>query len=96
MNVRWTEPAAEHWEQAYDYLAASSPSSAARIAGKIIEVSEMLAVHPHAGRSGRVPKTREFVIADTPFILVYGVDSPQDVLWIYAVYHASRRWPKHF
>jgi toxin ParE1/3/4 len=96
MKVRWTGPAAEHWEQAFNYIADSHPAAAERIATQIIEIAEMLAVHPHLGKVGRLPNTREFVITNTHFVLVYGVDSVNDALWIYAVYHASRRWPKYF
>lgn len=96
MKVRWTEPAAENWEQAFDYIAQDNVTAALQIAERIIDLTEMLAMHPFAGRPGRIAGTREFVVPDSPFILVYGVDSAASVIWIYAVYHARRRWPEGF
>ena len=96
MKVRWTEPAASNWEQAFDYLAQDNVTAALAIAEKIIEMTEMLAVHPRAGRPGRVAGTRELVISDSPFILVYGADGIEDVIWVYAIYHGRRRWPERF
>jgi len=96
MKVRWTEPAAANWEQAFEYIAQDNFTAALAIAEKIIDVTEMLGVHPHAGRPGRIAGTRELVISDSPFILVYGVDAAEGVIWIYAVYHGRRRWPERF
>lgn len=96
MTVRWASTAAEQWELAFEYIAKSNPAAAERIAGQILDLTEMLAVHPMAGKLGRVRGTRELVVPRTPFILVYGVDSARDVVWIYAIYHAARKWPDRF
>ena len=96
MKVRWTEAAAVNWEQAFDYVAQDNLAAALTIAEKIIEMTEMLAVHPHAGRLGRIANTRELVIPNSPFILIYSVDAVESVIWIYAVYHGRRRWPERF
>lgn len=93
MKVRWTEPAAANWEQAFEYIAQENVTAALRIADKIIDLTEMLAVHPLAGRPGRIAGTRELVVPDSPFILVYGVDSVAEIVWVYAIYHGRRRWP---
>jgi plasmid stabilization system protein ParE len=46
------------------------------------------------GRPGRVPGTRELVVAGTPYVVAYRVAASQiDVL---AVIHAARRWPQTF
>jgi toxin ParE1/3/4 len=96
MKVRWTDPAAENWERAFDYIAQENTAAALRIAENILDLTEMLTMHPHAGRPGRVAGTRELVVANSPFILVYGVDAGEDVIWIYAIYHGRRRWPEGF
>ena len=96
MKVRWTESAAANWEEAFEYIAQENISAATRIAEKILDLTEMLAVHPFAGRPGRVAETREMVIPNSPFILAYGVDSVEEIVWIYAVYHGRRRWPSSF
>ena len=55
---------------------------------------EQLVDHPHLGRPGRVEGTREFVIAGTPFIVVYRVVNNR--LRILSVIHGARRWPDRF
>jgi toxin ParE1/3/4 len=96
MKIRWTESASENWEQAFDFIAQENSDAALRIAETILDLVEMLAVHPHAGRPGRVAGTRELVVPNSPFLLAYGVDVGDEIVWIYAVYHGRRRWPKSF
>jgi toxin ParE1/3/4 len=96
MKVRWTDSAAANWEQAFYFIAEDNVTAALAIAEKILDMTEMLAVHPHAGRPGRIAGTRELVITDSPFILAYGIDSAEDVIWVYAIYHGRRRWPERF
>jgi toxin ParE1/3/4 len=96
MKVRWTETAAANWEQAFEYIAQENITAALRIAEQILDLTEMLAIHPFAGKPGRTPGTRELAVARSPFILVYGVDSSEEIVWVYAVYHGRRRWPSNF
>lgn len=46
------------------------------------------------GRPGRVPDTRELVIAGTPYVMAYRIEGAQ--VHIVAVIHGARRWPEHF
>lgn len=43
------------------------------------------------GRPGRVPGTRELVIANTPFLVPYRVKG--DTVIVLRVFHGARRWP---
>lgn len=94
MNVRWTVPAAQHLDQAYDYIAKSNPAAADDLCQHIIDTTEMLGLHPAAGRVGRVAGTREFPVPDTPFVVAYKV--MDGTVWVLAVYHGARKWPDHF
>jgi toxin ParE1/3/4 len=94
MNVRWTVPAAEQLEQAYDYIADGNPGAAEEIAQHVVDTTEMLGKHSGAGRSGRVAGTREFSVPDTPFVVAYAVSD--EAVWILAVYHGARKWPERF
>jgi len=67
MKVRWTEAGAANWEKAFDYVAPDNLAPALTIAEKIIEMTEMLTVHPQAGRLGRIANMRELVIPNYPF-----------------------------
>jgi toxin ParE1/3/4 len=46
------------------------------------------------GRPGRVPGTRELVIAHMPYIVPYRVRG--EAIQILRVYHSARRWPDSF
>jgi toxin ParE1/3/4 len=94
MNVRWTAPAAEQLEQAYDYIAEGNLTPAEEVAQHVIDTTEMLGKHPGAGRNGRISGTREFSVPDTPFVIAYAVKD--ETVWILAVYHDARKWPDGF
>jgi toxin ParE1/3/4 len=94
MNIRWSVPAANQLEQAYDYIAKGSPEAAEEVAQHIVDATEMLGKHPGAGRAGRVAGTREFSVPDTPFVVAYSISD--EVLWVLAVYHGARKWPERF
>ncbi len=47
-----------------------------------------------SGRAGRVPGTRELVIANTPFIAAYAIQNARIV--ILAVYPGAQPWPQIF
>ena len=49
---------------------------------------------PMSGRAGRVPGTRELVVANTPFLMAYAIEEARIV--ILAVYHGAQRWPEEF
>jgi toxin ParE1/3/4 len=46
---------------------------------------------PMMGRTGKADGTREFVIARTPYILIYRVNP--EVLEVLRVIHGAQRWP---
>ena len=74
-----------------DYIAEHNPAAAARLEQRIIDATDQLVEHPHLGRAGRVPGTRELVVARTPYIVVYEID--RDVVRILRVLHTAQRWP---
>ncbi len=94
MKLRWTTPALRDLETIGDYIAGENPAAASRLVNHILDRTELLAEHPHIGRPGRVPGTRELVVTDTPYIVPYRVRG--DVLQILAVLHGARRWPDRF
>jgi plasmid stabilization system protein ParE len=44
------------------------------------------------GKPGRIPHTRELVIPDTPFIVVY--TTVEQTVQIVTVLHTARKWPR--
>ena len=93
--IEWTEQATRQLDQAHDYIALSNSEEVAdRITLKIVNSVLQLAAFPMSGRAGRVPGTRELVIANTPFLVAYAIDKARIV--ILAVYHGAHRWPEAF
>jgi toxin ParE1/3/4 len=93
--IEWTEQATRQLDQAHDYIALSnSEAVAARITMQIVTTVEQLKPFPMSGRAGRVPGTRELVIANTPFIAAYTIQKARIV--ILAIYHGAKQWPEVF
>jgi toxin ParE1/3/4 len=91
--IEWTEQAARQLDQAHEYIALSnSEAVASRITTQIVTCIQQLNAFPMSGRPGRVPKTRELVIAQTPFIAAYTIDKLRIV--ILAIYHGAQQWPE--
>jgi toxin ParE1/3/4 len=95
MNIVWSPEAIEDLISLRAYIAEESPAGARRIVLRILRtVEQVLPEHPHMGRPGRVPGTRELVIPQTSYIVPYRVQ--QDAIQILRVYHGARRWPDGF
>lgn len=92
MKVRWTAPALFDLEAIGDFIAGDSPTAAVDTVTRVFEQVDRLREHPHLGRAGRIAGTRELVVAGTPFIVPYRLDS--DAVEILAVFHGARRWPE--
>ncbi|MGE5327112.1 MAG: type II toxin-antitoxin system RelE/ParE family toxin [Deltaproteobacteria bacterium] len=94
VKVRWTDNAVADLEHARDYIAASNPSEALHVIGRIESALKALRAYPELGRIGRVERTRELVVPDTPFIIAYRTSLRS--IEILAVIHGHRRWPANF
>ncbi len=87
--IEWTEQATRQLDQAHDYIALSNGQEVtARITMQIVTGIQQLAAFPMSVSPGRVPGTRELVIANTPFIAAYSI--LQDRIVILAVYHGAQ------
>ena len=58
---------------------------------RILGAVETLTQFPFRGRAGRLPDSRELVVARTPYVVVYRVDGDEVV--ILRVRHGAQRWP---
>jgi addiction module RelE/StbE family toxin len=90
-SIHWLCRALLDLNDAYVYVARDKPSAARRLVEQIEDGVAQLAVHPLLGRIGRVPGTRELVIAGTPFLVVYRAESRRVV--VLTVLHGARQWP---
>jgi len=92
--LKWTKRALQQLIQAQDYIALDNPAAAQTIAQRIANASQLLPTQPWIGRPGRIDGTREWVVKQTPYLLVYAIDDNE--LQIVGVIHSKQRWPDGF
>jgi toxin ParE1/3/4 len=95
VKIVWTRKARLHLRAAYDYWSHEHSSPAAHtMLERIFSAVELLERFPYAGRSGRIPETRELVIVSTPFLVAYR--ARRGKIEILALLHGARKWPEEF
>ncbi len=94
MKVKWVRLALKDLDDAGGFIARDNPQAAGKTVKRIWNATQLLAEHPHAGRAGRVPGTRELVVTGTPFIIPYRV--VENTVQILRVLHSKRKWPDRF
>lgn len=94
MRVRWLRTALRNLDEEASYIAADDPAAARLVVARVLEAVAQLADQPGLGRPGRVPSTRELVVARTRYVVPYRVK--RDGVEILRVFHTSRRLPKRW
>ena len=94
MRIVWSRGALADLGEIERYITSANPEAARAVKDRIRERVGHLAQMPGAGRLGRVPDTRELVIAGLPYVVAYAVD--ETWIRIVAVIHAARRSPEAF
>ena len=94
MKVRWLRTALRNLEEEATYIAADDPAAARLVVARVLEAVIQLAVQPGLGRPGRVPGTRELVVARTRYVVPYRVK--RDTVEVLRVFHTSRRLTKRW
>ena len=90
MKLAWKRAALRDREHIMEFIARDKPPAAVSWDEKLEQSAERLIQHPHMGRNGRVPSTRELVIHPN-YILVYREVAAK--LEILRVLHAAQKWP---
>jgi plasmid stabilization system protein ParE len=88
----WTARAERDCKDIEADLAKLDPRAAIDTVERIIRELWRLAEPPYPGRRGRCPGTREHVIADIAFIVVYQVRQTEVV--IMRVLSGTQQWPE--
>ena len=92
MRLVWSPQAVEDLAALRAYIEGDDPKAARKTAVRIVEAIEtLIPANPKVGRPGRVPGTRELVIARTPYIVPYRLR--EGTIEILRVFHGARRWP---
>ena len=73
------------------YIQSRNPDAARKQRALISHAVVCLRETPKLGKSGRVAGTRELVIADTPFLLIYTLGNNR--LEILHLKHGRQQWP---
>ena len=94
MKIRWLDVAVDDLEDIADYIAQDNPVAAKRMVTRLWASVQTLAIHPEAGRPGRVYGTRELIVSKTPFIVPYRIIGSE--IQILRVLHGARQWPDAF
>lgn len=94
LPFEWTEAAAEDLEGIADYLLGESLpfEDVESYVQRIYLSPEHLSALPGAGKPGRVPNTREWLVKDTPYTLIYRVLPAR--VQILRIMHSSRQFPE--
>ena len=92
MILRYSARARAQLLAIHEYLGnRGDPQAAADVGARIREAAEVLRSFPQAGRPGRVPGTREWVVRQLPYVIVYeiGIGSRNEVM-ILGIFHARQ------
>lgn len=91
MRVRWLRKALGNLDDEAAYIAIDDAAAARHVVKRVLDAPSSLAEQPGLGRPGRVPGTRELVVAKTHYIVPYRVRG--ESVEILRVFHSSRRLP---
>jgi len=94
MPIQWTQWARWRFLAIIDAVLEDNPTAAERVYDAIIDSVTRLVTFPEMGRRGRVPGTRELVIASQPYIVAYRIQG--QTIHILAVLHGAQKWPARF
>lgn len=91
MELRWTEEAVADLERIADYLFEHAPGHAERLLRALHEAPVALLTFPNRGRLGKKEGTRELVMSQLPYIVVYNVRD--DAVYVVRILHGAQQWP---
>jgi len=92
MIINWSLNAKEDYKNALHYLMENNLLAAAEIADKIEGSIKLLSQNPFMRRKSDLKNTRELVIPQTNYIVIYRVEA-EDVE-ILQIYHVKQHWKR--
>ncbi len=95
VQLKWTDLAGIDLDKIEAHIIQeNSPIVAIDVVMNIIDSTHLILVqHPRAGRQGRLKNTRELVIDDVPFIVIYREHISTNSIEILRVLHDAQQWP---
>jgi len=92
MQVKWLRRALRNLEQARNYVFQDNPTAAQELIIKIQNAANQLQKYPFMGKNGRVEGTKELIISNSPYILIYRVK--EESVEVLRILHTSKRYPE--
>lgn len=90
MNIEWKTKAQIDASSLLAYIAQDNINVAYRVYDDIHRQVKILADYPSMGRNGRLKGTRELIITDTPYIVVYKISG--DNILILRIIRSAQNW----
>lgn len=91
MKIIWSPTAERNLDAIWEYIAQDNLDAADRMTERLRTAANVLLTSPMIGREGRLARTRELVVADTPYILIYTPSRGR--IDIARVIHGAQDWP---
>lgn len=93
--IEWSKQALNDRENIFDYISQENAQAAINIDIRIRDQVSQLLIFPKSGRKGRLTKTRELIVSETHFIVVYTLNRLEpNKIRILRVLHSARQWPE--
>ncbi|ANC54677.1 hypothetical protein A4249_14115 [Brevundimonas sp. GW460-12-10-14-LB2] len=92
-DLFWSEDAVEDRDNMTKYYALTNPAAAVSLNEGLQEAGAMLQAHPHSGRRGRIPDTREKVLHSGKVIIVYRTHDDVREVEIMNVVSSAQKFP---
>jgi toxin ParE1/3/4 len=90
VNVRWLKAAVAAVRGIHSRISIDNPQAAKRVVQEIRSATVRLKEFPLSGRQGEVSGTREVVVRNLPYVIVYRIRG--DAVEILRVFHTATDW----
>lgn len=90
IKVEWTRAALADLIEAQLYISQENTKIAGIVARRVWDASQQLADNPQIGRLGHVEGTREWVVTQTPYLIVYRIGEQR--IEIIRLWHSKQNW----
>jgi len=94
VKLRWLRSGSVTLRHHVDFITVKNPTAAVRVRRRIRSSVLRLLDFPESGRVGQVPGTRELIVGDLPYIVLYRISG--DMVEILRVFHDSQDYPASF
>ena len=94
MKIVWTVEGRNTLNEIFEHILEDDPYAAKSVRDRIFKSMLRLSEFPYSARTGRVAETRELVVPDLPYIVVYSIFKQK--INILSVRHTSQEWPESF